>query len=93
MFFQQKLYYFSYILRSFSSGKHALRKASYLPSHICPASAVYLRRKLTFTAIFLAQLTDHFDASFNPKTPQRQTLQITLCQLEKRTSSRTTDAV
>ena len=53
----------------------------------------YLRRKLIFTAIFLALrvLTNHFDAFFNPKTPQRRTLHITLRQLEKRTSSRATD--
>ena len=36
--------------------KHSLRKTSYLPNHICNASAVYPRRKLTFTAIFLVRL-------------------------------------
>ena len=69
MFLEQTLYVLFLLLRSiYSSGrKHALRKTSYLTKHICYASAVCLRRKLTFTAIFLAQLTDQFDASFNPK--------------------------
>ena len=33
---------------------------------VCYAPAVYLRRKLTFTAIFLVLLTDRFHAFFNP---------------------------
>ena len=41
-----------------SSGrKHALRKTSHVPNHICQAAAVYIRRKLTFTAIFSIRLT------------------------------------
>ena len=35
--------------------------------YICYDSAVYHKRKLTFTAIFLVLLTDQFDAIFNPK--------------------------
>ena len=35
------------------------------------ASAVYLGRKLTFEAIFLALLTDRFNAFFNPKKRHR----------------------
>ena len=53
---------------TYSSGrKHTLRKTPYLPNHICYASAVYLTRKLTFTAIFSARPTDQFGAIFNPK--------------------------
>ena len=51
----------------YSSGtNHDLRKTPYLPNPICYASAIYLGRNLTFTAIFWVLLTDQFDA-FNPK--------------------------
>ena len=50
-----------------SRRKHASRKTRYLPNHICYASGVHLERKLTFTAIFLVLLADHFDAFFNAK--------------------------
>ena len=51
----------------FSGRKHALRKTSYLPNHICFASAVCLRRKLTLTAILLVRLTCQFDVIVNPE--------------------------
>ena len=52
-----------------SGGKHALKKTSYLPNNICKTFAVFLRINLTFTAVFLERLTDHFHAFFNPQTP------------------------
>ena len=52
----------------YSSGrKRSLRKTPYLPNNKCYTSAVYLRRKLVFSAIFLEPLTDQFDSFFNPK--------------------------
>ena len=42
-------------------------KKAYLPNQTYKSSAVYLRRKLTFTAIFLVLTTNQFDAFFNPK--------------------------
>ena len=75
-------------------GAHALRKTPYLQIRICYASAVYLGRKFWFTAFFLVLLilTNRFDA-FNPKNASETNaiIQITLRQLEKRTSSRATD--
>ena len=75
-------------------GAHALRKTPYLQIRICYASAVYLGRKFWFTAFFLVILilTNRFDA-FNPKNASETNaiIQITLRQLEKRTSSRATD--
>ena len=57
-----------FLVIMYSSGrKHALGRTPYLPNHIFYASAVCVRRKLTFTAIFLVLLTDQFDAFFNPE--------------------------
>ena len=61
-FFEQKLFYLQLIYFK----KHVLRETSYLPNHTCYAAAVNLRRKLAFTSIFLALLTNQFDAFFNP---------------------------
>ena len=36
--------------------------------------AVYLRRKLAFTAIFTGRLPGQLDTFFNPKKPQKRTL-------------------
>ena len=51
----------------FSGREHALRKTAYVPVQTWKSSAVYLRRKLTFTATFLVRLTYQLDAFFNPK--------------------------
>ena len=60
--FQQSLHTISSTYTIYSSNrKHALRKTPYLPNHICYAAAVYFRRELTFTAIFLFLPTDYFD--------------------------------
>ena len=59
--------------------------------------AVYIWRKLAFTAIFFLLLPDQFDAFFNPRNvSEMKSINIkppSIGQLEKRTSSRTTDAV
>ena len=69
---------------------------TYVPNRTSAVIAVYLRRKLAFTAIFLV-LPDQFDAFFNPKiVSETNSISITLIsigQLEKRTSSLATDAV
>ena len=71
------MYIYSYLVEAIlflvyilydSGGNHALRKTSYLPNHVCYPSAVYLRRKLTFTALFWVRLKYYqFDTFFNPK--------------------------
>ena len=57
------------LVYSLAVGKHSLRKTPYLPSHICYASdsAVYLKRKLTFTVVVSGRQTNPFDAFFSPK--------------------------
>ena len=70
---------------------------AYLPNRTCVVTAVCLRRKIAFTAIFLGLLSDQFDAFFNPKNvSETNAINITppsIGQLEKRASSRATDAV
>ena len=71
---------------------------TYLPNRTSVVvTAICLRRKLTFTAIFIVLLPDQFDAFFNPKNvSETNAINITppsIGQLEKRTSSRATDAV
>ena len=67
---------------------------AYLPNRTSVAIAVYLRRKLTSTAIFFVLLPDQFDAMFNPKnvseTNAINIIPPSIGQLEKRTSSRAT---
>ena len=65
-FFLSRSYSISGII-NVSGRKHALRKTAYRPNQTWKSSAVYLRRKLTFAAIFLVLLTSQFDAIFNPK--------------------------
>ena len=51
----------------FRGRKHALRKTAYLSNQASDSSAVYLRRKPTFTAIVLVPLKNQFNDFFNPK--------------------------
>ena len=55
-----------YIYFFFAVGKQSLRKTPYLPNYICHATAVYLWKKLRFTAIFLVLPTSQFDSFINP---------------------------
>ena len=70
---------------------------AYLPNRTSVVIAVYLRRKLTFTANLFILVPDQFDAFSTRKTSQ-ETNAITNTppctgQLEKRTSSLSTDVV
>ena len=61
-----------YLVYIYSSGrKHASRNTPILPNHICYASAVYLKRKLKFTAIFSLPLTDQFAVFTQPENTSR----------------------
>ena len=50
-------------------------KTPYHPNKMYYASAVYLRRRYTFTAIFWVRLTHQFDASSARRTPPRRKVQ------------------
>ena len=71
---------------------------AYTPNQTSVLIVVYLRRKLTFTAILFVLLPDQFDAFFNPRNVS-ETNVINIAplsifgQLGKSASSRTTDAV
>ena len=78
--FEHKVYYYFsciyeyiYIYIYSSCRKHALRKPSYrqISRTMCYAPAIYLRIKLTFTAIILVLSKDQFDAFLNTKRLRR----------------------
>ena len=86
-----------FLVLSSSSRKHALRYMAYLPNRTTVVIAVYLRTKLTFTAIFFVLLPAQFDTFLSPKNVSETNVTnitpISIRQLEKRTSSYATDAV
>ena len=90
------VHYFNYILVYFSGRKHALRKTPHLPNYISvtPLLQCILEDSLAYIHGNVFGTTDKsIRRILQPEKclTQRRTLQITLRQLEKRTSSRTTD--
>ena len=70
---------------------------AYHPNRASVSIAVYLGKKHNFTLIVLELLANLFDVFFNPKniseTNDISNNPLSIGQLEKRTSSRATDAI